>query len=115
MSSVNVLRSLSDYRLEKAQRRLERRLSNAQTVFSGTGNFKTMYLLKYKAIHDFLAAVPELRDITQEAKREFIKRTLSYAGPAGGQDATISHAISAIRQKKRRSLLQLLRASSGEG
>ena len=63
----------------------------------------------------FFTAVPELRDITQEAKREFIKRTLTYAGPAGGQDATISHAISAIRQKKKRSLIQLLRASSGEG
>ena len=115
MSSVTVVRSLSDYRLEKAQRRLERRLRNADTIFAGTGNFKTMYLLKHKAIHDFLAAVPELRDITQEAKRQFVQRTLSYAGPAGGQAATISHAISTIRQKKRRSLIQLLRASSGEG
>ena len=54
MGSVNVVRSLSDYRLEKAQRRLERRLRNAESVLSGTGNFKTMYLLKHKAIHDFL-------------------------------------------------------------
>ena len=115
MSSVNVLRSLSDYRLQKAQRRLERRLRNADTVFSETGDFKLMYLLKHKAIRDFFAAVPELRDITEEAKREFIERTLSDAGPVIGPNATISHAISAIRQKKRRSLMELLRAGSGQG
>ena len=115
MSSVTVVRSLTDYRLQKAQRRLERRLRNAETVFTENGNFKAMYRLKNEAILDFLAAVPELRDITQEAKRQFVQRTLSYAGPASDQDATISHAISAVRQKKRRSLIQLLRASSGEG
>jgi len=115
MSSVTVVRSLTDYRLQIAQRRLERRLCNAETVFTENGNFKAMYRLKNEAILDFLAAVPELRDITQEAKRDFIKRTLSYAGPAGGQDATISHAISAIRQKKRHGLAQLLRAGSGVG
>ena len=115
MSSVTVVRSLNDYWLQKAQRRLERRLRNAETVFTENGNFKAMYRLKNEAILDFLAAVPELRDITQEAKREFIKRTLSYAGPASDQDATISPAISAIRQKKRPRLIQLLRASSGEG
>ena len=114
MSSVTVVRSLTDYRLEKAQRRLERRLRNAETVFTENGNFKAMYRLKNEAILDFLAAVPELRDITQEAKRQFVQRTLSYAEPPGGQDATISHAISAIRQKKKRRLIELLRASSGE-
>ena len=114
MSSVTVVRSLTDYRLQKAQRRLERRLRNAETVFTENGNFKAMYRLKNEAILDFLAAVPELRDITQKVKREFIKRTLSYAGPDNDQDATISRAILAIRQKKRRSLRQLLRASSGE-
>ena len=113
MSSVNVLRSLSDYRFEKAQRRLERRLRTAEMVFSGTGSFKTMYLLKHKAIHDFLAAVPELRDKTEDAKNKFINRALVYAGSTGNPDATISRAVADIRQKKRRSLVQLLRASAG--
>ena len=115
MSSVTVVRSLTDYRLQKAQRRLERRLRNAETVFTENGNFKAMYRLKNEAILDFLAAVPELKDINAEAKNTFIKRALNYGGPTGDPGGTISRAISAIRQKKSQGLAQLLRAGSGVG
>ena len=51
----------------------------------------------------------------ERQKNKFIKRVLVYAGATGTLDATISRAVASIRQKKRRSLVKLLRASSGDG
>jgi len=76
MSSSNTPISLADYRLDKADRRLKRRLANAQTIFNSTGKYEIMLRLKYLAILDYLEDVPELRELGRQQKNKLINRTL---------------------------------------
>jgi hypothetical protein len=76
MSSTNEPISLADYRLDKADRRLKRRLANAQTIFNSTGKYEIMLRLKYLAILDYLEDVPELRELGRQQKNKLINRTL---------------------------------------
>ena len=76
MSATNEPISLDEYRLRKADRRLKRRLADAQTIFQSTGKYETMLRLKYLAILDYLEDVPELRELGREQKKKIINRTL---------------------------------------
>jgi len=76
MSSRNEPISLNDYRLSKADRRLKRRLADAQTIFQSTGKYETMLRLKYLAILDYLEDVPELRELGRQQKNKIINRKL---------------------------------------
>src|SRR5215217_7058841 len=76
MSSPNAPISLADYRLDKEDRRLKRRLANAQTIFNSTGKYEIMLRLKYLAILDYLEDVPELRELGRQQKNKLINRTL---------------------------------------
>ena len=76
MSSPNAPISLADYRLAKADRRLKRRLADAQTIFNSTGKYEIMLRLKYLAILDYLEDVPELRELGRQQKTKLINRTL---------------------------------------
>jgi len=76
MSSSNAPISLADYRLDKADRRLKRRLANAQTIFNSTGKYEIMLRLKYLAILDYLEDIPELRELGRQQKNKLINSTL---------------------------------------
>jgi hypothetical protein len=76
MNSRNTPISLDEYRLNKADRRLKRRLADAQTIFQSTGKYETMLRLKYLAVLDYLEDVPELRELGRAQKKKIIDRTL---------------------------------------
>jgi hypothetical protein len=70
--------SLTAYRRDKADRRLKRRLANAQTIFLSTGKYETVLQLTYLAILDYLEEVPELREVSPQQIDTVIKRALAH-------------------------------------
>ena len=68
MRSANTPRSLSDYRLEKARRRLQRRLDEAEKAFESTKDYDAMQRLKLDAVRKYLREIPELRELRRRAK-----------------------------------------------
>jgi len=74
--SSNAPISLANYRTQKAERRLERRLANARTIFDSTGKCETVLWLTYLAIIDYLNEVLPLRGLRREQKCKIINRAL---------------------------------------
>ena len=68
MRSANAPRSLSDYRLEKARRRLQRRLDEAEKAFESNKDYDAMQRLKLDAVRKYLREIPELRELRRRAK-----------------------------------------------
>jgi hypothetical protein len=76
--SSNASISLAEYRMEKADRRLKRRLANAQTILLSTGKYETALRLTYLAIVRYLDEVPELRNVNPDQIDTIINRALAH-------------------------------------
>jgi hypothetical protein len=63
------MRSLSEYRWDKAYRRLKLRLRNAEKVFELVEDYDAMERLKGKAWRDYWDEVPELRGLKSSTLR----------------------------------------------
>ena len=69
MRAVNKLKSLSEYRLERARRRLQRRLDEAEQAFEMDRDYDVMQKSKLEAVRKYLHEVPELTEVRRRAKR----------------------------------------------
>lgn len=64
------MRSLSQYRWDKAYRRLQLRLRNAEKVFELVDDYEAVERLKSKAWREYWDEVPELRESERKASIE---------------------------------------------
>jgi len=64
------MKSLSDYRWERAHQRLRRRQANAEIIFDYTEDEELCRRLRGQAWLDYLNEVPEFRKLRRQAAQE---------------------------------------------